>query len=143
LGFGVVSSQSSKIERLRIVIFDFIPHFTVDSTVVTVHGKYSSRELKQQSVTVAEYKEHINVCISQLQIYKEKINLWYDPKPTESIINVDILIEKVQQLLNPIKKSWKIIFAILACLGVIAGASNGFIVISGIISKLLNYIKLI
>ena len=86
-----------------------------------------------------DYKMHIMKCISQLEVYKEQIQNFWD----EHIINWALIDRKLHPLWNPIKKSWAIIFTILVFLGVVADASSGFIVISGVISNLSNYTKLI
>lgn len=114
--------------------------------IATAHKDYE-KELK-------DYKKHINKCISQLKVYKERIqNFWEEPvtselvttepetieyviKPktyekiiepetNEHIINWSLLRRKVQLLLSFVKKFWKIILAILGFLVLVGGASDG------------------
>lgn len=121
---------------------DEVKKFRLDTSTIfggIVASVNYERELR-------DYKEHISKCISQLKVYKERIqNFWEDqvsnepvivePGTNEHIINWSILRKKVQSLWNSVKGFWKVILAILGFLVLIGGASEGIKVITGLLNS--------
>lgn len=69
------------------------------SPYVIVAGRSDSQKLQ-------DYKKHLESCISQLNVYRNKIQNFWD---YQTVDNVPLSINKLQMLMNGVKISWKLI----------------------------------
>ncbi|MCK5494672.1 MAG: hypothetical protein KAJ14_16300 [Candidatus Omnitrophica bacterium] len=84
-----------------------------------------------------DYKDHINRCISQLKVYRERVETFGIEEP-EIMINWPLLKSKLQPLVMALKKfkSWIILLLIL--LSLIAGTINDWQTVSEFINSTLK-----
>lgn len=88
----------------------------------------TSRETRLQ-----DFKDHIVKCISQLRVYREKIQNFWEP---DSFFTISVIKPKLISCWNYVKKGWKYIVALLVIIGLIADAINGWSVIKNFIDSL-------
>lgn len=84
-----------------------------------------------------DYKDHISRCISQLRVYRERVETFGIEEP-EIMINWSLLKSKLQPLAMALKKfkSWIILLLIL--LSLIAGTINDWQTVSEFINSTLK-----